>query len=41
MEGRADTASEKIERLTEAGIAVAEKIEDMPALLEQQLAAGV
>jgi succinyl-CoA synthetase alpha subunit len=41
VEGRADTASEKIERLNEAGIAVAEKIEDMPALLEQQLAAGV
>ena len=41
VEGRADTASEKIERLTEAGIAVAEKIEAMPALLEQQLAAGV
>ena len=40
VEGRADTASEKIERLNEAGIAVAEKIEDMPALLEQQLAAG-
>ncbi len=40
VEGRADTASEKIERLNEAGIAVAEKIEDMPALLEQQLATG-
>ncbi len=40
VEGRADTTSEKIERLNEAGIAVAEKIEDLPALLEQQLAAG-
>ena len=38
VEGRADTASEKIERLNEAGIAVAERIEDMPALIEQQLA---
>ncbi len=40
VEGRADTASEKIQRLNEAGIAVAEKIEDMPALIEQQLAAA-
>ncbi len=38
VEGRADTASEKIERLKEAGIAVAERIEDLPALIEQQLA---
>ncbi len=38
VEGKADTASEKIERLNEAGIAVAERIEDIPALLEQQLA---
>ena len=40
VEGRADTASEKIQRLNEAGIAVAEKIEDMPALIEQQLGAA-
>jgi succinyl-CoA synthetase alpha subunit len=38
VEGKADTTSEKIERLNEGGIAVAERIEDIPALLEQQLA---
>ena len=38
VEGKADTAVEKIERLNEAGIAVAERIEDIPALIEQQLA---
>ena len=38
VEGKADTSSEKIERLNEAGIAVAERIEDIPAMLEQQLA---
>ncbi len=38
VEGKADTATEKIERLNEAGIAVAERIEDIPALIEQQLA---
>jgi len=38
VEGKADTTTEKIERLNEAGIAVAERIEDIPALIEQQLA---
>ncbi len=38
VEGKADTTAEKIERLNEAGIAVAERIEDIPALIEQQLA---
>ena len=38
VEGKADTTVEKIERLNEAGIAVAERIEDIPALIEQQLA---
>lgn len=38
VEGKADTTAEKIERLSEAGIAVAERIEDIPALIEQQLA---
>ncbi len=38
VEGKADTAAEKIDRLREAGIAVAERIEDIPALIEQQLA---
>ncbi len=38
VEGKADTTSEKIARLEEAGIAVAERIEDIPALIEQQLA---
>ncbi len=38
VEGKADTTIEKIERLNEAGIAVAERIEDIPALIEQQLA---
>jgi succinyl-CoA synthetase alpha subunit len=38
VEGKADTTAEKIERLSEASIAVAERIEDIPALIEQQLA---
>ncbi len=38
VEGKADTTVEKIQRLNEAGIAVAERIEDIPALIEQQLA---
>lgn len=38
VEGKADTTAEKIERLNEASIAVAERIEDIPALIEQQLA---
>jgi succinyl-CoA synthetase alpha subunit len=39
VEGKADTTSEKIARLEDAGIAVAERIEEIPALLEQQLVA--
>ena len=37
VEGKADTAAEKIARLQEAGITVAERIEDIPALVKQQL----
>ncbi len=38
VEGKADTASEKIERLQAAGITVAERIEDIPALVQEKLA---
>ncbi len=38
VEGKADTTTEKIERLNDAGISVAERIEDIPGLIEQQLA---
>ncbi|HTO06365.1 MAG TPA: succinate--CoA ligase subunit alpha, partial [Myxococcota bacterium] len=38
VEGKADTTAEKIERLRAAGIAVAEKIEDIPKLVREQLA---
>ncbi|MCZ6570439.1 MAG: CoA-binding protein [Deltaproteobacteria bacterium] len=38
VEGKADTAAEKIQRLEEAGITVAERIEDIPALLQKRLA---
>ena len=37
VEGKADTAGEKIQRLEEAGIAVAERIEDIPALVKERL----
>ena len=37
VEGKADTATEKIERLQSAGIAVAERIEDIPALVRERL----
>ena len=39
VEGKADTTAEKIERLREAGIAVAERIEDIPALVREKLEA--
>ncbi len=39
VEGKADTTTEKIERLREAGIAVAERIEDIPALVKERLSA--
>jgi len=37
VEGKADTTVEKIARMTAAGIAVAERIEDIPKLVEKQL----
>ena len=37
VEGKQDTAAEKIRRLTEAGISVAEEISDIPALVKQRL----
>ena len=37
VEGKADTTSEKIVKLSESGISVAEKIEDIPALLKQRI----
>jgi succinyl-CoA synthetase alpha subunit len=37
VEGRQDTAAEKIRRLQEAGIAVAEEIEAIPALVKERL----
>ena len=37
VEGRQDTAAEKIRRLTEAGISVAEEIADIPKLVKQRL----
>jgi succinyl-CoA synthetase alpha subunit len=40
VEGREDTASEKIARLAEAGITVAERIEDIPGLIRERLEAG-
>ncbi len=38
VEGRADTTAEKIARMRDAGIAVAERIEDIPDLVERGLA---
>jgi succinyl-CoA synthetase alpha subunit len=38
VEGKADTAAEKIERLREAGIAVAEEISQIPDLVKARLA---
>jgi succinyl-CoA synthetase alpha subunit len=37
VEGKADTAAEKIRRLESAGISVAEEIGDIPALVKQRL----
>jgi len=37
VEGKADTAAEKIERLAEAGITVAEEIAEIPDLVKQKL----
>ena len=38
VEGKEDTASEKIARLQAAGITVAERIEDIPDLVKQAIA---
>jgi len=38
VEGRADTTAEKIARMKDAGISVAEEIADIPALVTQRLA---
>jgi len=40
VEGKADTAAEKIRRLEEAGISVAEEIAQIPDLVKQRLAAA-
>jgi succinyl-CoA synthetase alpha subunit len=37
VEGKADTTADKIERMREAGIAVAERIEEIPGLLRERL----
>src|SRR5215210_1115859 len=37
VEGKEDTATEKIARLAEAGIVVAERIEDMPDLVKERI----
>ncbi len=37
VEGRADTTAEKIERMNAAGIRVAERIEDIPRFLKEQI----
>ena len=37
VEGRADTAAEKIARMEASGIAVAERVEEIPRLLEQRI----
>jgi succinyl-CoA synthetase alpha subunit len=38
VEGKEDTASEKIARLAEAGISVAERIEDIPEMIRAAIA---
>ncbi len=40
VEGKADTAGEKIARLAAAGIGVAERIEDIPEMIGAKIAAG-
>ena len=37
VEGRADTTAEKIARLEDAGISVAEAIQDIPGIVKQRL----
>jgi succinyl-CoA synthetase alpha subunit len=41
VEGKEDTASEKIARLAEAGITVAEEISAIPAIMKDKLAGVV
>ena len=41
VEGKADTAAEKIERLDDAGITVAEEISQIPELVKQKLGRAV
>jgi succinyl-CoA synthetase alpha subunit len=41
VEGKEDTASEKIARLAQAGITVAERIEDIPGLVKEKVGAAV
>jgi succinyl-CoA synthetase alpha subunit len=40
VEGPADTTAEKIARMQAAGISVAERIEDIPAMVKERLAAA-
>jgi succinyl-CoA synthetase alpha subunit len=37
VEGKEDTASEKIARLAQAGIMVAERIEDIPGMIAEKI----
>ena len=37
VEGKADTTADKIERMRKAGIAVAERIEEIPALIRARI----
>jgi succinyl-CoA synthetase alpha subunit len=39
VEGKADTAAEKIQRLNDAGITVAEEISEIPDLVKQKIGA--
>ena len=41
VEGKADTASEKIARLAEAGIVVAEEISEIPGIVKEKIGAAV
>ena len=38
VEGKADTTAEKIARLKDAGISVAEEIQDIPAIVQERMA---
>jgi succinyl-CoA synthetase alpha subunit len=40
VEGKEDTASEKVARLAEAGITVAERIEEIPELMRERIRFG-